>query len=70
MPTSSMGAQEEHKISRGFEPITTYSAHWIYDKNFKIAIEDFLTRETESVRRYKMDAASYLPFKTSDALRD
>jgi len=36
MPTSSMGAQEEHKISRGFGPITTYSAHWIYDKNFGI----------------------------------
>ena len=64
------GAQGEHKISRGFEPITTYSAHWIQDENFKTAINHFLVRETESIRHYKMDAASYLPFKNNDSLND
>jgi predicted N-acyltransferase len=64
------GAQGEHKISRGFEPITTYSAHWIQDENFKTAINHFLVRETESIRHYKMDAASYLPFKNNDFLND
>ena len=50
--------------------ITTYSAHWIQDENFKTAINHFLVRETESIRHYKMDAASYLPFKNNDSLND
>ena len=57
------GAQGEHKISRGFEPITTYSAHWIKDARFAKAIEQFLAREQKAVQLYKQDAASYLPFK-------
>ncbi|MGZ8172185.1 MULTISPECIES: GNAT family N-acetyltransferase [Methylobacter] len=59
------GAQGEHKIARGFEPITTYSAHWIKDAGFAKAIEHFLGREQQAMRLYKQDAASYLPFKQS-----
>lgn len=57
------GAQGEHKISRGFEPITTYSAHWLKDARFAEAVGHFLSREQKAVRLYKQDAASYLPFK-------
>jgi predicted N-acyltransferase len=57
------GAQGEHKIARGFEPITTYSAHWIKDARFATAIAHFLVREQQAVQHYKQDAASYLPFK-------
>lgn len=57
------GAQGEHKISRGFEPITTYSGHWIKDKQFSKAIEQFLVREQKAMQQYKQNAASYLPFK-------
>jgi predicted N-acyltransferase len=57
------GAQGEHKISRGFEPITTYSAHWLKDDRFAQAIEHFLSREQKAVQLYKQDATSYLPFK-------
>ncbi|MDI1292058.1 MAG: GNAT family N-acetyltransferase [Methylobacter sp.] len=57
------GAQGEHKISRGFEPVTTYSAHWINDARFAKAIEHFLAREQQAVQHYKQDAATYLPFK-------
>ena len=57
------GAQGEHKIARGFEPITTYSAHWIKDDRFAKAIEQFLVREQISLQHYKDDAASYLPFR-------
>ncbi len=57
------GAQGEHKISRGFEPVTTYSAHWLKDVRFAKAIDQFLTEEQKAVQRYKKDAASYLPFK-------
>ena len=57
------GAQGEHKISRGFEPITTYSAHWIKDARFAKAIEQFVAEEQKAVQLYKQDAAAYLPFK-------
>lgn len=57
------GAQGEHKISRGFEPITTYSAHWIKDARFAKAIDQFVGREQQAVQSYKQDAAAYLPFK-------
>jgi len=57
------GAQGEHKIARGFEPVTTYSAHWFKDEHFAKAIGQFLVREKSAVRFYKDDAANYLPFK-------
>ncbi|ESS67312.1 hypothetical protein MGMO_168c00040 [Methyloglobulus morosus KoM1] len=57
------GAQGEHKIARGFEPVTTYSAHWFQDERFAKAIEQFLLREKSAVQFYKDDATNYLPFK-------
>ena len=39
------GAQGEHKISRGYLPTTTYSAHYIVDPGLRRAIEDFLKHE-------------------------
>ena len=46
------GAQSEHKISRGFEPVETWSAHWIRDLRFRTAVRDFLRRETALVNDY------------------
>jgi len=60
------GAQGDHKISRGFEPITTYSAHWLKDVRFAKAIEQFLAREQKAVQLYKQDAAACLPFKSGN----
>ena len=57
------GAQGEHKIARGFEPITTYSAHWLNDAGFDQVIKKYLVREKQAVDFYKQDAAAYLPFK-------
>ena len=57
------GAQGEHKISRGFEPVTTYSVHWIKDARFAKAIAHFLAGEQQALALYKQNAASYLPFK-------
>src|SRR5581483_6521364 len=39
------GAQGEHKISRGYLPVNTYSAHYIADAALRRAIDDFLKRE-------------------------
>ncbi|MGD0960899.1 MAG: GNAT family N-acetyltransferase [Methylomonas sp.] len=60
------GAQGEHKIARGFEPVPTYSVHWLKDKRFAKSIADFVAREQQAVSLYQDEAASYLPFKTQN----
>ena len=57
------GAQGEHKIQRGFEPILTYSNHWIVDKKLREAVAQFSAQESEHVRAYQREAATLLPFK-------
>ncbi|MDD1611718.1 MAG: GNAT family N-acetyltransferase [Methylococcaceae bacterium] len=57
------GAQGEHKIARGFEPVLTYSSHWLKDARFAGAVERFLQHEQQAVRAYRLNAADYLPFK-------
>lgn len=57
------GAQGEHKIARGFEPVYTYSTHWIEHPSFAAAIDDFLKWEMGEVRSYREFALDRLPFK-------
>lgn len=57
------GAQGEHKIQRGFEPIITYSNHWIANEGFATAINKFLDEERPHIERYQREASSLLPFK-------
>jgi predicted N-acyltransferase len=57
------GAQGEHKIARGFEPVSTYSVHWLQNAAFAEAIENFLARERQTIRSYRQHAGNYLPFK-------
>lgn len=46
------GVQGEHKIARGFEPVATWSAHWIRDPRFREAIANFIERETSGMDNY------------------
>lgn len=64
------GAQGEHKIQRGFEPVATYSNHWIARHDFRQAIYHFLNEEKTSVLNYIADAKSYLPFKLDDQAQE
>jgi predicted N-acyltransferase len=57
------GAQGEHKIVRGFLPAYTYSAHWIENKQFSSAIDDFLKRERFSVTNLIENHSELSPFK-------
>jgi predicted N-acyltransferase len=57
------GAQGEHKISRGFLPTATWSAHWIAEPQFRRAIEDFLHRETAGMQHYIDSLSEHSPFK-------
>ena len=58
------GAQGEHKISRGFLPTRTWSAHWIADDKYKEAINHFLQHETNGMMHYIDELSAHSPFKT------
>jgi uncharacterized protein len=57
------GAQGDHKVSRGFEPTLTWSAHYIVNRRFREAIEDYLVREGASVDAYAEEVQNHVPFK-------
>jgi predicted N-acyltransferase len=57
------GAQGEHKISRGYLPTTTYSAHYIVDPALRRAIADFLKRESAYVAAAGEELAEAAPFR-------
>jgi predicted N-acyltransferase len=56
------GTQGEHKISRGFEPLLTHSAHWVAREDFRVAIDEFLRREQHLVSAYLRETREHLPF--------
>jgi len=60
-----VGAQGEHKIQRGFEPIETYSMHWINEANFERAIGEFIQQEAQQVKNSIKILSNKLPFKQS-----
>jgi len=57
------GAQGEHKLSRGFLPTPTYSAHWLANPDFSDAIENFLNHETAGMQDYMDDLNEHSPFR-------
>jgi predicted N-acyltransferase len=57
------GAQGEHKISRGFLPSYTWSAHWIANEQFREAISRYLQQEHEMMVDYHDDLMQTSPFR-------
>lgn len=57
------GAQGEHKLRRGFEPVTTCSYHWIKHPQFSDAIRSYCDEERQHNAAYISAAAEQLPFK-------
>jgi predicted N-acyltransferase len=57
------GTQGEHKISRGFSPVSTWSAHWLAHPQFSNAIEEYLGQEGKHVDRYIDAVDSHTPYK-------
>jgi predicted N-acyltransferase len=60
------GAQGGHKLARGYEPVSTLSAHYIVHDGFRAAIADFLVREREGVEQDRLWLGEKLPFKKDD----
>jgi predicted N-acyltransferase len=46
------GAQGEHKLARGFEPVTTLSSHWLAHPAFNAAVQRYLEREHGGIEAY------------------
>jgi predicted N-acyltransferase len=62
--TFDAGAQGEHKLQRGFVPVSTWSNHWIRDPGFRRAITSFIAQEAEHHANVMEQARTYLPYKT------
>ena len=65
LSTVQAGAQGEHKISRGYEPVITRSAHFIPNRSFREAIADFLESERSAVAAEVEWLRQDLPYRTS-----
>jgi predicted N-acyltransferase len=59
------GAQGEHKIGRGYEPVITRSAHFIPNASFRDAVAEFLEAEREGVATELEWLRRDLPYRSS-----
>lgn len=57
------GAQGPHKLARGYEPVETWSAHWIADPGFRSAVAEFLERERAGIAVDREWLAGRTPFR-------
>lgn len=57
------GAGGEHKLARGFLPVTTRSAHWLAHSQFAQAVEHYLMNEAVAVSEYVDELNERSPFK-------
>jgi len=61
------GAQGEHKLARGYEPVVTKSAHFIPNPSFKAAVAEFLQAEREGVAQEIAWLRNSLPYRSSSS---
>jgi predicted N-acyltransferase len=57
------GAQGGHKLARGYEPVQTWSAHYIVHPGLRAAIADFLERERAGIEADQLFLGERTPFK-------
>lgn len=61
--TVEAGAQGEHKLARGYVPVTTHSSHYIADPGLRRAIADYLKRERAYVDAAGRELEQLTPFR-------
>jgi predicted N-acyltransferase len=61
------GAQGEHKVARGYEPVITSSAHFIPNKSFRAAVADFLEAERAAVASEAEWLREDLPYRSASS---
>jgi predicted N-acyltransferase len=57
------GAGGHHKLSRGYMPVATYSAHWIENEAFRNAVARFLKMERAEVGHERDVLSTHAPFR-------
>lgn len=57
------GAQGEHKLIRGFEPVITHSWHYLCHPGLRTAVASFLQDERQGVQGYAEEARGLLPYR-------
>ena len=60
------GTQGEHKVARGFVPVTTHSAHWLAHPEFASAIERYLDAEGRHIDDYMDTVDARTPYRSDE----
>ncbi len=60
------GAQGEHKLARGYEPVTTHSAHFIAHPGLRRAVADYLEHERREVAQVSEYLGEHTPFRKGE----
>ncbi len=63
------GAQGEHKLTRGYRPVATWSAHDFADPGLGAAVADYLRRERRAVETLIAAHEAELPFRDETVAR-
>jgi predicted N-acyltransferase len=63
LPRVEAGAQGEHKLARGYEPVATHSAHYLSHPGLRDAVESYLARERLAVEREIKILDQHTPFR-------
>jgi len=66
LSTVEAGTQGPHKIQRGYEPVTTYSGHYIPNESFRDAVARFCQEEEREVDWEMESYAEHLPYRQED----
>jgi len=64
------GAQGEHKLARGYQPVVTYSAHEFADARLARAVGDYLDYERAAVARTIAHYEGHVPFRRGESAND
>jgi predicted N-acyltransferase len=57
------GAQGEHKLARGYDPVTTYSVHWFADEGLAAGVQRYLADERRAVAESNRMLAAFAPYR-------
>jgi len=60
------GAQGEHKLIRGFEPVITHSWHYLAHPGLREAVTGFLEQERAGILAYAEEARGALPYRQAE----
>ncbi|SMQ64982.1 hypothetical protein SAMN06295905_1109 [Devosia lucknowensis] len=60
------GAQGEHKLARGYEPVLTHSVHWIAHPGLRRAVADYLEDERPAIEQQQEMLETFTPFRKGE----